>query len=693
MRLEGFVGPSYQLRSSNVDYQRSINLYPEVIESGSGKGQQRVYLKSTPGLRNEVEVGDGPIRLIHTDSIGRTLVVSGYELFRLSQREEWTFNIRAAFSPTTKTLAQATDVNTTTDVLTISSHGFQTGMIVAVSSSGTLPTGLSTTNYWVIRSDANTFKLATNLANAVAGTAVDITGVGSGTMTLAPVVPGDSFNIHVDDVDYATYEIPAEDNNFYTGWAVTVDSFATPIMNTVSTSSTYYVIYVDSDTIKLASSLANASSGQSIIFSTPTGAANTWFAYNVKDRSKIPTADAEFETASGPVVAASMSIGGDGRDSTTLFTDGSFVYVLYDSDPTNGIVFEGPGVESLLPPSIAASHVEWIDGYFIINELGSNRFYVSDIGGITFDALNFSSSEGDPDNVVALLSNQRQLWIFNEESTEVWVNTGNPEFPFERVQGGYIEKGCIAPYSVAKIEGSVFWIGRDKFGSGQVFMATGLQTQKVSTHAVEYAISTYADVSSARAYTYQQGGHSFYVLNFDEMTWVYDLNTGLWHERAYTNNGDFERHRADTHAYSSRYSRHLVGDYEDNRVYSLDESYYSDDGDEITRQRISPHLSNGNEFIFYKRLWIDMEVGVGLSSGQGSDPQAVLDWSDDGGHTWSSESMAELGNAIGDIGEYKTRVLFRRLGKSRDRIFRLTITDPVKVTLIDAHIDIEQGVA
>src|SRR5690606_31683344 len=131
-------------------------------------------------------------------------------------------------------------------------------------------------------------------------------------------------------------------------------------------------------------------------------------------------------------------------------------------------------------------------------------------------------------------------------------------------------------------------------------------------------------------------GHQFYVLNFSEATWVYDLSTGLWHERAYTNDGDLERHRVNTNSYDFKRGLHLCGDYESNQIYLLDEETFTDGDTEITRLRTSPHLSESDSLkrIICDRFQLDMETGVGLSSGQGSDPQVMLQFSDDGGHTW-----------------------------------------------------------
>jgi len=340
------------------------------------------------------------------------------------------------------------------------------------------------------------------------------------------------------------------------------------------------------------------------------------------------------------------------------------------------------------PDFLGADQVVYQDGYFIFNRPDTGQFYISNLNSTAIDALDIATSEGNPDDIVGIISDHRELWVFNENSTEVFYNSGNADFPFERIEGAFIEHGCAARWTIQKMNNAVFWIGKDDKGRGVVYTAQGFQPQRISTHAVEQAIDGYGDISGAVAYTYQQNGHNFYVLNFSgaSTSWCFDTTTGLWHERVYTNAGDFERHRANYHAFA--YSTHVVGDYENGKIYSLDESTYTDDSVEITRQRVFPHMSSGQKRLIINSLQIDMKTGVGLdgaSTVQGHDPQAMLDWSDDGGYSWSNEHWTTMGK----IGVRLRRVLWRRLGFTRDRIFRLTITDPVPVALISAQIEIQ----
>lgn len=341
------------------------------------------------------------------------------------------------------------------------------------------------------------------------------------------------------------------------------------------------------------------------------------------------------------------------------------------------------------PDFPGAVTVGYLDGYFVFNEPDSSRVWVTALlDGLSVDPLDFASAEGDPDGLVSLIVDHREAWLFGTNSIEVWYDAGLPDFPLQRIQGAFNEIGCAAPYSVAKLDNGVFWLGADARGQGIVYRANGYTGQRISTHAVEWQIQQYPDISDAIAYTYQQDGHAFYVLIFPtaQATWVYDVATQSWHERAGWSNGEFVRHRSNCQvAYNSEI---IVGDYENGNLYAYDLEDYTDNGDIQKWLRSWRALGTGQNNL--KRsaqhtLQIDCESGVGTNTGQGSDPQMMLRWSDDGGHTWSNERWVSMGK----IGQYFARAIFRRLGmtlKLRDRVYEISGTDPVKVAIMGAEL-------
>lgn len=333
--------------------------------------------------------------------------------------------------------------------------------------------------------------------------------------------------------------------------------------------------------------------------------------------------------------------------------------------------------------------VGYVNGFFVFNEPNSQKIWITSLlDGTSVDPLDFASATGSPDGVVGIIVDHGQVWVYGTNSIEVWYYSGNADFPLEPISGAFNELGCAAAYSIAKMDNGLFWLGKDARGQGMVYRANGYSGQRISTHAVEWHIQQYGNLSDAIGYTYQQDGHSFYVLIFPsaDTTWVYDVATQAWHERAGFSNGQFTRHWSNCQAFFN--SKVLVGDYRNANVYSFDLDDFSDNGSIqkwLRSWRALPTGQNNLKRTAHHSLQLDCETGVGLNLGQGSDPQVMLRWSDDGGHTYSNEHWV----SIGRIGEYYRRAIWRRLGmtlKLRDRVYEVSGTDPVKIAIMGAKL-------
>ena len=341
------------------------------------------------------------------------------------------------------------------------------------------------------------------------------------------------------------------------------------------------------------------------------------------------------------------------------------------------------------PDFYGAVGVGFLDGYFVYNQPNSQKFWVTSLyDGTSVDPLDFASAEGSPDDLVTLIVDHREVWLFGTTSVEVWYNAGLPDFPLARIEGAFNEIGCQAPYSVAKLDNALFWLGRDARGNGIVYRSKGYTGVRVSTHAVEWQIQQYTTLADAVAYTYQQDGHAFYVLNFPtaNTTWVYDVSTEVWHERAGWENNQFTRHRGQNQMNFA--DEIVIGDYVGGILYAYDMNVYSE-ADTIQKWlrswRALPTGQNDLKRTTQHSLQLDCESGAGIVTGQGSDPQVMLRWSDDGGHTWSNEHW----KSMGQIGQYGKRVIWRRLGmttKIRDRVYEVSGTDPVKIAIMGAEL-------
>jgi hypothetical protein len=315
----------------------------------------------------------------------------------------------------------------------------------------------------------------------------------------------------------------------------------------------------------------------------------------------------------------------------------------------------------------------YLDGYFLALDTATSTLYLSGLlDGATWDSLNKAQRLTASDPWIGMVVSSRQAHLFGSLTTESWYDSGNPDFPLEPVQGSLITDGIAAPSSsVALVDNSRIWLTNNVEGTGVVKRAEGYQATRISNHAMERAIQGYPVSSDAKAWSYQEDGHTFYVLTFPtgRATWVYDTTTQLWHERGWWDiaNVRFDAAKGACHAFA--FGKHLVGRADSGELYvqSLDVSL--DMGGTRTRRlRQGPHLCNNSGWMYFPEIRLIMETGVGTIADP--DPQVMLQWSDDGGHTWSDEHW----RSAGAVGEYGKNIIWRRCGRSRDRVMRV-VTD------------------
>lgn len=323
----------------------------------------------------------------------------------------------------------------------------------------------------------------------------------------------------------------------------------------------------------------------------------------------------------------------------------------------------------------------WLDGQFIVDAGGtSDSFYIS-ADGTTWSALDFATAESAPDGLVRVFVDHGEVLLFGENTLEPWGNIGGADFPFASVKGGISATGLAARWSVAKFNDGVAFLGKTPQGQVQVMYLKGYAAVPISSQEVDSLINGYSAVSDATAFAYMWGGHPFYQINFPTAgkSWLYDASTNLWSPLEYGLAGG--RHRGEMHV--DFVNRALIADYENGNIYELDEETYNDNGTALARELIGRHVFQGNNRFIVDSLYVDFEVGVGIASGQGSDPQVMLSISKDGGKTWGTE----LWKSLGKIGEHSARVVWRRLGLGRDWTFKLRLTDPVKTVITYAAME------
>lgn len=326
------------------------------------------------------------------------------------------------------------------------------------------------------------------------------------------------------------------------------------------------------------------------------------------------------------------------------------------------------------------SDLTYQDGYFIVTEAGTGFIWVSALNnGLSWAALDKTTVESSPDNLVGVISNKSNLWCFGSKVTEVFQNTGAATFPFQRVPGAIIETGCLSQNTIQLIDNSFIWLGSDENGGATVWRSNGYNAERISTDAIEYQILQGRALQESYAWVYHERGRAFYVLQVVGLntTLCYDVSTKLWHERGYYNTatGLFEQHKGCCHIFFDQ--KHLIGDWISNKVYEMSLDIYEDADAPLRRLRRAPYVWQENALIPHNKLEMILEVGRGTQTGQGSDPQIMMRYSDDGAFTWSDAQWRDLGKA----GEYSTRVRWHKLGRSRSRIYEVVVTDPVLVQI------------
>ena len=373
-----------------------------------------------------------------------------------------------------------------------------------------------------------------------------------------------------------------------------------------------------------------------------------------------------------------------------------------------------------------ANTVDIIDNYFVYNNPTTQQFGASDLLSPISPNTSFSLKDGAPDDLVALIVDHREVYLMGEISSEVWTDVGTVPFPFQRIPGTSTQHGIAAPFSLYRLGNSFAYVSRNNRGQSQIMQMQGYIPQRISTHAVENTLAN-QNVDDALAWTYQLEGHEVYVVTFPtlNLTWAYDSTTQLWHKWLYTNNdNEYQRHRGNCCA--TFQGLVIIGDYENGKLYQLDKTNYTDDGQNVRRLRRAPHLVTEFQRQYFDELQIQFQPGVGTTGLSSvlqavnlqspyiitdtgtltigpleivnlgefntinfltptTNPQAMLRWSNDGGSTWSNEHWT----GVGQTGKYRNRAIWRRLGTARDRIFEVVVTDPVNFVIISANLKVQ----
>src|SRR5882672_2803894 len=351
------------------------------------------------------------------------------------------------------------------------------------------------------------------------------------------------------------------------------------------------------------------------------------------------------------------------------------------------------GYSSIVNPTVAV----YQDGFGLVNSQKSNIIYQTNYNDFSsFAVLNVVNNafvQGNPQWIISMYDLKREVWIFKQKAIEIWINQGDPGFAFVPLQGVYPVVGCAAVRSVARLGDGLAWLGSSEQGTGVVYHALGYNAKPISTHAITAMIQSFPVISDATAYSYQMDQHYFYVLTFPSanITFVYDMATGKWHQRAAFSNGVFNREIANSFSFFN--GQNVVGDSVNGNLYALSDSVFNENGAVrkwMRSWRALPPSAPAGIPMSFDQLQIFMETGVTVPSGL--TPEIMLEWSDDGGYTFIGSVLVPAGQ----IGQTTWRVIQNRLGSTKigtglDRIFRISGVDPIRIAITGA--DVQGGPA
>lgn len=376
-----------------------------------------------------------------------------------------------------------------------------------------------------------------------------------------------------------------------------------------------------------------------------------------------------------------MAINGSGGHQLLSMSGG----LLYCFDTNSGVFTQV--TDGDLPSNIVA--LAFSDGYFLVASYKSRSIaYSALFDGTAWDGASVFEKSQTTDNIRTMLVKHKEISLIGSKTTEMWTNTGDALVTFAPIQGVLIEHGIGPVQTAATLKDTLCWIAQDADGAGIAVYAQGYTPTRFSTHAVEQRWAQYEYIDDAYAWTYQKKGHWFYVVSFPtpKETWVYDLTTNQWHERAFLNpmTGEPEHHLGTCHAFA--FGKHLVGSRLDGTIYELSDTFrYDADTNPIRRVRRAPHVFSAQRDITINRFSVQVDDGIAATSGQGSDPRLMFRYSVDGGMTYSEEILLEQGA----LGEYPQIVDVNRLGQGADWVLEIATSEPIDHAWSGASIDAE----
>lgn len=740
----GFVGPSYEAPSIYQDAQECINFFPEIDPLKQPGTRGVVALYPTPGLSTQVVLPNKQeVRGMRTVSGGNQMVVvCGPYVYVL------TSNLVPSVVGFLNSTTGCVGISDNGVNVYIVDGAYRYTWLISNPSTAVFTGSISGTTLTVTSVSSGTIAAGQSLFGVGISAETIITATGTGAGGAGTYTINNSQTITSESMNSAAVGAKVTANQGSTLSGVTITGTAGEFSCTAVTEiplaigqevkisgtfggtgsitgytnpTTYYIIATNkSTTFTLSASLG----GTAI---TTTAGTPTGLTYNYAPDTLYVSAVASGSLAIGQTIYGAGVTTGTIITGTGTNVSGGLTYILSSSNYVASETMYGLNF-SVLPSTDGAfsggTSVDIVDNYFVYNDPQTQKWGASDLLSPISSSLSYAFKDGAPDDLVALIVDHREIYLMGEVSSEVWTDVGAVPFPFQRIPGTSTQHGIAAEFSVSRLGNSFAYVSRNNRGQAQIMQMKGYLPERISTHAVENTLVG-VNIDDAISWTYQLEGHEVYVVTFPtiNLTWAFDYTTQMWHKWLYTaENNAYERHRGNCCAVFQ--GMVLVGDYANGKIYELSKSHYTDDGVNTRRLRRAPHLVSDFQRQYFDEFQIQFQPGVGTTglsvravqytsnpdpyyiypdatltigplesfviglasptpiSETTTYPQAMLRWSNDGGSTWSKEYWV----TIGQLGKYTNRAIWRRLGMARDRVFEVSITDPVNAVIVSANL-------
>jgi hypothetical protein len=401
--------------------------------------------------------------------------------------------------------------------------------------------------------------------------------------------------------------------------------------------------------------------------------------YRVVDKSLYEVSPTGIHTNKGGIVGSGRCIFADDGENLAIISDAVYIYNSFTgvlSENTNGNL---QGVLS----------VDIINNQFIYTT--ENLSFMAQPGQpFNVSGLDAIGAESSPDKLVRDYVFNQTVYRCGQRTIEPWYNSGVGSPPIDRIEGQEISVGIGAIHSMANTDRALYWLGDDK----AIYRVAGGINERVSDDGISNTIENMTTIDDAFGYTFTLQGQDFYLITFPSENRTFVINERLGANGWFELSSGVKKEGFDT-AYSGTsllqvYNKLIVANGGKLLELRLDE--YTQDTDTASRQRsglpitrdLIPSRTRGRR-IKISRIEFIMETGVGLISGQGVLPRMRLELSFDGGRSWPHSQWVDVGR----MGQNTLKAEADLIVSGDEITPRITMTDPVPLSIYSANVDIK----